>query len=134
MTRVLCTIAMLMLGIAAFGEAVQNQAAPAGEAWLKLIDNGKFGESWSEAATLFRTQVPQQTWIEKAQAARASLGALTSRKLKTIKFAKTLPGAPDGNYALILFNTSFANKASAVETLTLTEDVGAWRAAGYFIR
>jgi len=45
-----------------------------------------------------------------------------------------MPGAPDGNYAVIVFDTSFQSKASAVETLTVMADGEKWRAAGYFIR
>ena len=66
--------------------------------------------------------------------AREPLGTKTSRKLKTISFPTTLPGAPDGHYALATFDSSFTNKAAATETLTLMDDAGTWRVAGYFIR
>jgi len=49
--------------------------------------------------------------------------------------ATSLPGAPDGDYVVIQFQTSFANKASAVETITPMRDRdGAYRVSGYFIR
>jgi hypothetical protein len=68
------------------------------------------------------------------QGVRAPLGALVSRKQRRITFETTLPGAPDGNYAVIVFDTSFQNKASAMEQLTVMADGEKWRAAGYFIR
>ena len=41
----------------------------------------------------------------------------------------------DGEYALIIYATSFANKAEGHETLTLErESNGKWRSVGYFIR
>lgn len=46
-----------------------------------------------------------------------------------------LPGAPDGEYAVIQFETSFANKKSAIETVTPMKDPdGKWRVSGYFIK
>ena len=47
---------------------------------------------------------------------------------------KSLPGAPDGEYAVLQYETSYQNKANAVETLTLMIDSGKWRSAGYYIR
>ncbi len=120
-----------MLALAAVS---QDQAAPSAESWLALMDSGKYGESWSEASTMFRTHVTAQQWTDMASAARTPLGTKTSRKLKTIKFTTALPGAPDGNYAVIQYDSSFSHKATAVETLTLMEDAGKWRTAGYFIK
>jgi len=46
-----------------------------------------------------------------------------------------VPGAPDGKYVIIQFETSFENKASAVETVTPMQDAdGVWRVAGYFVK
>jgi hypothetical protein len=38
------------------------------------------------------------------------------------------------NYAVIVFDTSFENKASAMEQLTVVAEGDQWRMAGYFIR
>jgi hypothetical protein len=47
----------------------------------------------------------------------------------------SLPGAPDGRYVIIQFNTSFANRPSSVETLTfIMVTNGSWKASGYFIK
>ena len=60
---------------------------------------------------------------------------LKSRKDKATNFTRSLPGAPDGQYAVLQFDTSFENKAQAVETLTaVLEADGVWRVTGYFIR
>ena len=50
-------------------------------------------------------------------------------------FMTELPGAPDGRYVVIQFDTAFENKASSVETVTpMADPDGAWRVAGYFIK
>ena len=58
-----------------------------------------------------------------------------SRQVISTKYATSLPGAPDGEYVVIQFKTSFENKASAVETVTPMKDPdGEWRVGGYFIK
>jgi hypothetical protein len=63
------------------------------------------------------------------------LGKLLSRKLTKAQSATSLPGAPDGNYVVMQFDSSFANKKNAVETVTfMQEKDGKWKAAGYYIK
>jgi hypothetical protein len=63
------------------------------------------------------------------------LGAVISRSLKAKNFATSLPGAPDGEYVVIQFATSFENKTSAVETITpMMDKDGQWRVSGYYIK
>ncbi|MDD5138124.1 MAG: DUF4019 domain-containing protein, partial [Candidatus Omnitrophica bacterium] len=46
----------------------------------------------------------------------------------------TLPGAPDGEYVIVQFDTTFENKKSSVESVTMSlEADGRWRVSGYFI-
>jgi hypothetical protein len=46
-----------------------------------------------------------------------------------------MPGAPDGEYITFRYATRFANKRTAVETVTPMRDIdGQWRVSGYFIR
>jgi hypothetical protein len=63
------------------------------------------------------------------------LGKMISRKLKTSVYKTMLPGAPDGQYVIIQFETSSQNKESAIETVTPMFDKDArWRVSGYFIK
>ncbi|HSR09450.1 MAG TPA: DUF4019 domain-containing protein [Bryobacteraceae bacterium] len=125
---------LLIFAAMLFAAPVNDQASPSGEAWLKLVDGGKYADSWKEASSYFRSRVPEKTWVSMVQGVRAPLGSLVSRSQASVTFAKTLPGAPDGNYALMQFQTSFQKKTSAVETLTMMSDGDQWRVAGYFIR
>jgi len=125
---------LLIFAAVLFGEPLNDQAAPSGEAWLKLVDNAKYADSWKEASSYFRSRVPEKTWVSMVQGVRAPLGSLVSRTQPSVTFAKTLPGAPDGNYALMQFQSSFQKKSSAVEMLTLMAEGDQWRVAGYFIR
>lgn len=111
----------------------QDAAQKSCDAWLHLVDNQKYGESWSEASSFFRGHIHQQQWVDMVKGARTPLGALKSRKVSKVTTATTLPGAADGEYTVIQFQSSFQNKADAVETVTMMKDGGAWRTAGYFI-
>jgi len=60
---------------------------------------------------------------------------LVSRKVKSRQLVDKLPGAPDGKYVVIQYDTVFAGKASAVETVTpMLDRDGTWRVSGYFIK
>ena len=110
-------------------------AQTATEAWLSLIDNQNYAASWDAAASFFRTRVTQEQWQTAAQTARAPFGQLKSRTLKSATSTTTLPGAPDGEYVVFQFTTSFEQKAAAVETVTaVRESDGTWHVGGYFIK
>jgi Protein of unknown function (DUF4019) len=126
-----------LIALSAWADEGAEKAAAqkATEAWLALVDSGKYAESWDQAAELFKKQVTKEQWAKAADAARSPLGRLDSRKLSSAEYSKTLPGAPDGEYVVIQFQSAFANKKSAVETLAPMKDKdGRWRVSGYHIK
>ncbi len=111
------------------------QGQVAAKSWLVLVDDGKYGQSWDEAASLFKAAVTKAAWEKAVKGVRAPLGALKARKVKSATFARTLPGAPDGEYVVIQFDAQFENKAAAIETVTPMKDKdGTWRVSGYHIK
>ena len=139
MRRMMCAVALGLIVAAANGRTAgpekEKAAVSAAEKWLSLVDEGKYGESWKEAAEYFRNAVKQEQWEQSAQAVRKPLGKLISRKMKSTAYKTSLPGAPDGEYAVIQFATSFENKKSAIETVTpMMDKDGKWRVSGYYIK
>jgi hypothetical protein len=57
-----------------------------------------------------------------------------SRKVSSKQLTHELPGAPDGTYVVLTFDTRFEHKERGVETVTMMLDDGRFRGAGYFIR
>lgn len=113
----------------------EKAAVEAADAWLKLVDAGQYEKSWQEAAEFFRNAVSQEEWQKLMQVFRKPLGALVSRTLKSTDYTTTAPGAPDGQYVIIQYDSSFENKKSAVETVTpMLDKDGKWRVSGYFIK
>ena len=110
-------------------------AVAAAERWLGAVDQGQYAESWKEAAEYFRNAVNQTQWEQMAEATRKPLGKIMSRNVKTKMYMTTLPGAPDGEYVVIEFDTSFENKKSAIETvIPMMDKDGRWRVSGYYIK
>jgi hypothetical protein len=123
----------------AAGSAAENQkedaAIAATEKWVALVDEGKYAESWKAATEYFKNAVTQEQWEKAAQAVRLPLGKRLSRKVKSTGYETSLPGAPDGEYVVIQFETVFENKKAAIETVTTMLDRdGTWRVSGYFIQ
>jgi hypothetical protein len=134
----LMTVAVISLLTAPIAVAQDNNtqaAQKAAESWLASVDGGDYIDSYDEAASLFKLAITKEEWARKVRAARSPLGKLVTRKLKHVQSATSLPGAPDGDYVVILYDSSFENKKSAVETIVPMRDKdGQWRVSGYFIR
>jgi len=130
-------LVLVLLPIATMAQTVdqENEAVTAAEGWLALVDAGKYGESWKAASGFFKIAVQQGQWEQSLKAVRNPLGKLVSRKLLSKTYMTSLPGAPDGEYLVIQFETSFQNKKSAIETITpMKEKDGKWRVSGYYIK
>lgn len=127
---VLCAVPVL-----AGSSEKENAAVISAKKWLKMVDSGSYAESWNEAAELFRNAIKQEQWKQSLQAARKPLGKLVTRRIKTKIYKTSLPGAPDGEYVIIEFETSFEHKKSAIETVTpMMDKDGRWRVSGYYIK
>jgi hypothetical protein len=130
-------VALLIVTFTTFAVAQgkTKAAQTAADAWLRLVDSGDYAQSWQDAASLFKAAVTEADWEQKLNAVRAPLGTLISRKLKSADYMTQLPGAPDGQYVIIRYDSSFAKKTSAIETVTpMLDEGGQWRVSGYFIK
>jgi hypothetical protein len=136
--RILSAILVVLMSASvalAQNAAAKQEAQKAGLQWLGTIDDGKYAASYDAAATMFKAAVTQKQWVHSLDGVRASLGNVSSRQLASATYATSLPGAPDGQYVVMQFKSSFQNKKEAVETLTMALDKdGQWRATGYFIK
>lgn len=113
-------------------EQIAQQSA---EAWLARLNSGDYAESWQQASSTFKAHVTKDQWQKMISATLAPLGPNTSRKLKSARYTTTLPGAPDGEYVVIQYDSSFEHKQSAIETITpMLDKDGLWRVSGYYIK
>lgn len=113
----------------------EKAAESSARAWLGLVDDGKYTESWETAAGYFKNAVGKEEWGKQLSAVRKPLGKMMSREIRSKKYRTSLPGAPDGEYVIIQYKTSFKNKKHAIETVTPMQDEdGEWRVSGYYIK
>jgi hypothetical protein len=131
----LALVALILVPFATQAADPEREALVAAKAWLTLVDQGDYAKSWDTAAELFKGAITKDKWAQTIKGVRPPLGKVLSRKVKSKTYATELPGAPDGEYVVIQFETSFENKKSAVETVTPMKDRdGKWRVSGYFIK
>ena len=97
--------------------------------FLALLDQGNWDESYRATGSSFREQNTLQIWAEVSEQARTPLGAMISRAFVS---QEDLPAPPHG-YEVVKFRTRFANRAEALETVTLDREDGVWRVVGVMI-
>jgi hypothetical protein len=129
---------LLLLGAAApaFSQAaparknIITAATPAPDdrarQWLVLVDDKNYAQSWSEASKTFQSRQKADAWAADAGVKRAPLGAVASRGLKSIDLSRN-------TVAVIRYDTVFARKAVAVETVTLAFENGSWSVTDYSV-
>ena len=135
----------LILGIAALALQPQSVPVPAqpsasvtpaqaevvrsARAWLAIVDAGRWEESWRGTTDSFRSLNTVEVWARASEQGRVPLGAVVSRADLS---QESVPAPPHG-IEMVKFRTSFANRAAAIETITLAREGQAWRVVGYWI-
>jgi hypothetical protein len=111
-------------------QAAERQAL----GFLGYLDHGRFADSYAYTGMLIRAQLDRDAYAKQLEKARSGAGALLSRELRNATYATTLPGAPEGQYVVLIYGASFANRQQAEETVTLAFAKGYWRVSGYYIK
>lgn len=135
-----------VLAGAAVAAGPEDAAQAAAESWLGTVDGGDYAGSWEQAAKAFKGAVGQGQWVQAVAGVRKPLGNVVSRTLKSREHTRKPPttrviggnvytAGGSGEYVVIQYETAFANKAAASETVIATADAdGAWRVSGYVVR
>ena len=112
-----------------------NEARRAALDWLVFTDAYDGDASWKAASKKFQGAMTVEQWAQGLQTARVPYGAVEQRTFTSAQTANQFPGAPEGEYAVVIFVTAFANKRGVSETLSVErEGDGVWRVVGYSIR
>lgn len=134
----------LILGIALLATQPQSTAAPtqpspasqtqievtaAARAWLSMVDAGRWEDSWRGTGAQFRARNTVEAWTRASEEMRQSVGAMLSRADLS---HESVPAPPNG-YEMVKFRTNFANRPSAIETVTLAREDGAWKVVGVWV-
>ncbi|MFU7528329.1 DUF4019 domain-containing protein [Qipengyuania sp. ASV99] len=104
------------------------------EAFLSAIDAGDVAGSWDLAGQAFQTRTTQREWSGALATARAPLGDVGERRLATVQRVSTLPGLPEGDYEVLVFQAKFEGWDGIVtETLTMVRNGKTFDVMGYFV-
>ncbi|MBB6523652.1 DUF4019 domain-containing protein [Pseudoteredinibacter isoporae] len=122
---------IIMTSVDAFSEGIQSKTVID---WLNMVDDGKYAESWDVAAPFFKAQVSKEQWLQGLKQARTPLGKVVTRDIESSDIHSVLPGAPEGEYIVVVLKASFEKMPSATETVTLKKDDDRWRIVGYYIK
>jgi hypothetical protein len=70
----------------------EQAAVQSAEKCLALVDEGKYGDSWDEAADVFKNAVSKDDWEEMLGKIRPPFGAVLERNVKTKSYETSVPG------------------------------------------
>ncbi len=137
---------LMVAGVAFASDKPEDAAQAAAESWLKAVDAGNYTGSWDQAAATLKAAVKQAEWAQMLGGQRTPLGRVVSRRLKSRQLTDKAPTTrvvggkvytfgQRGKFVIIEYDTVFANKPSAIETVTpMADPDGAWRVSGYSVR
>ncbi len=130
-----CCLSATGIGSALAQDPRATAAQREARSWLELTDRGDALASWRATGKQFQSAISADKWADSLKQVRSPLGAVVERTLLSTEFATSFQGAPDGDYVLLVFRSSFAKKIDSGETVTLEHQAdGAWRVIGYLIR
>ena len=135
--RLFCLLGLsfLVLWISACSQDKKTLAEGAASNWLKLVDAGNYAQSWEDTGNVLKANVAKDQWLEVLSRNRGPLGALISRKLTSAEYTTQVPGAPDGQYVVLQYESSFEHKSSVSETVTpMLDKDGTWRVCLYVVK
>lgn len=132
---VLAALLFPLSGLVAATPPPEKAAQAPAEEWLALVDAGKYTESWERMGSHFRKEISKRKWKSAIERIRRPLGKLSGRKLRSAEYSKELPGAPEGEYVVLRYESAFEHRPTAEEkvTLVLGQDL-IWRVTGYAVK
>lgn len=138
-----CLSIALFLGLALFSwsedqGSLTAEAEQAAIAWLSIIDQGQYKESYEQSSLFFKKEITSKKWVEALNSVRKPLGKLLSRKILSKMIQQDIPNGNEvikGTFCIIQAQSSFQNLKSSIETISFQQESdGQWRATGYFIK
>lgn len=102
--------------------------------WLVHVDSGDYLSAWQSSDPMVKGQVSSEQWQQAVKPVRETFGDVLGRTISTLKLTPDMQGLPDGEYAMVVFETRFKHKSESFETIPMSKSSGQWRPIGYFIR
>ena len=108
-------------------EAEKREFSSMAESWVKLVDAGKYAESWDSISTELKAKYTRETWPTALEPFLKTAGKIKVRTLKSVVSSEPGKIAVD-------FDSSFSKLKVATETVFLKlEKDGKWHVSSYSI-
>lgn len=102
--------------------------------WLNKIDEGRYAESWQMTSASIKNRTTEKQWIIGMEQIRAPMGAVTKRKIISVKPGKTITKETQQRNVIAQFSTTFKDQNSVTEFVTLQlENNQEWLVSAYYI-
>ena len=147
--NLLCmTLFCLSLDLFAADAEPITLATESAEAWLELVDDGKYGESWDAGSTLLQTATTRDAWENVNMERMRAPYRLASRRMGTPQITTSFQGLPGGEYVVLKYASKFrparrnlksrdissSGPTEMVETVVLGKEAdGAWKVSFYMM-
>ena len=133
--RLIVVLAFVLGACSESNPEAERSAYEASKPWIALMDQGEYEKCWDEAAPWFRDKVASRDmWIAKANETRDPLGEMKFRELSTTTYATDPIGAPDGEYTIVVYSSSW-DAGSIFETVSMQRQPdGSWGVVGYHVK
>jgi len=112
----------------------KTNAEQVARAWLETIDAWEYWASWEQSASILQQAITKSEWEKSIGWIRGIYGKRIKRELFSSLYKTELPWAPDGEYVIFQYKTSFENKKNTIETVTPLLEDGEWKVSGYYIK
>ncbi len=123
----------------AYAQDEQDVVVEATTAWLALVDDAAYDESWEAGGRLMREAVPMEEWRQALENVNAQLYVLagdavdlTQRELVEVADVGDQPGLPEGEYRSVRYRTEQGDMVFA-EVVTMQLEDDEWKVVGYFV-
>ncbi|HEY7903128.1 MAG TPA: DUF4019 domain-containing protein [Casimicrobiaceae bacterium] len=114
-------------------DARSSEAQDAARAWLALVDKSDVEGAYDAAGNKFKRGMAKADWIKALVKTREPYGANAQRTIAATQFHNRIQGVGKGDYAVLLFRSSFARRDFAQEQVTLENTPKGWQVIGYVI-
>lgn len=134
----LVLLALLGLCLSAPARAADVQEAKAQARslhWLQLLGKGEYLAAYELCAPVLQKATTPAEWQKLMADLAAKTGPSKGRKLLHSRPAKDLPGAPKGDYYLLVYEPGFSKLPKLLEQVAMLKGGdGQWRVAGYYLK
>lgn len=125
---VILFISLLVPGGALADESEKAKAS--GSEYLKLLDEDKYASVYNDSVAVVKGAMKADEFAAQVKAAKAQVGQRKSREFAKLSVHDNLGGLK-GKFYTLRYTSSYGNVPNAAELLTVTQESGKWKFAGY---